>query len=225
MNSRHPFGTALMALLLTSVTAMVLPGKALAQAPTKEADLAKRLEVALKEAAQAKAEADELRARLEQERKRADQAAQEARAQRDAAQAAEAQARRQLEQARAAAEAALLEAQKAQQATQKAPPRGKAPEEALARALADLEREKAKVMDQFALRRAELQKQQNILDEEQQQVLAALEQKAKALRQAGAGHPPAERDKLDQVLERLERIEKRLDQLEKSKANPPQRKR
>jgi len=36
---------------------------------------------------------------------------------------------------------------------------------------------------------------------------------------------PAERDKLDQVLERLERIEKRLDQLEKSKANTPQRKR
>jgi hypothetical protein len=216
---------ALTALLLTSVIVLLVPGKALAQAPTKEADLAKRLEVALKEAAQAKAEAQELRDRLERERKRADQATQEALAQRDAAQAAEALARRQAEQARAAVEAALLEAQKAQQGTQKVPPRGKAPEEALARALADLEREKAKVMDQFALRRAELQKQQNILEVEQQEVLAALEQKAKALRQAGAGRPPAERDKLDQVLERLEKIEQRLGQLEKSTANPPQRKR
>lgn len=244
MNPRTVFTSVLAALLLIGVTGLVLPARSEAQQsrrkekPKKEVDLAKRLEEAQKALEKAKAEADQLRLLLEKERKRAVVAEREALTQRDVAQNAEAEARQQAEQARQEAEKAFQEARDALrratsqenlQPAQKARDKGRekaGPTGAQVRteqaALVELERERAKVLDLFNRQREELTGQLKRLEAEQHKALAELEAKADQLRRAQGrqtepGRVPAPQDKLDQILERLDRMEKRLNQLERNR--------
>ncbi len=228
MKKRNVLVLALAALLLLSLTVLIVPGWGAAQQSKaadkqKDMDLVKRLEEARQEAERAKLEAAELRQQLEKERKRAVQAEVEARAERDAARKAEAEARRRAEQALVAAEAArreteqsLLEAKKAAErqryaaavqaahaAFAKGTEKAKGEEKPLPPAL---EQAKANVVNAFNQKRAELLFQLKRLDEEQHKMLAELERTAL----------------LVQLLERLERIERRLDRLERNQPSAPQ---
>jgi translation initiation factor IF-2 len=217
MNPRDAHLRILAAVLL--ITALVVSSSAAQQPGTadkskQDADLARRLDEARKEAAQAKAEAEALRERLEKERQRALQAEQDARAQRDAAQQAEVEARQRADRARAEAEKALQEAEKIRRA--EAGP-GRQPAQ---HALAELALQRAALLEHFL-------RQRQRLEEEQQKALAELDRKAELLRkgegrQGEVGKGTSDQGKLDQILERLERIEKRLDRLEKDlpKAQP-----
>jgi colicin import membrane protein len=229
MTTRNVFAQTLAALLLAAVTVVLPAGTAQAQQAgtgdqgKKEADLARRLDEARKDAEKAKAEAAELRERLEKERQRAIDAEREARAERDAARKAEAEARRQAQQALAAEAAARQEAEKAladakkkaeqalyaaqlRAAQQEWEGKEKAKGE-LKPSSAALQQAKEKLLNQFNMKRAELVAQLKHLDAEQQKVLGELERQAV----------------LVQILERLERIERRLDQLGKHEPAVPQR--
>jgi len=221
---------ALAIFLVILLTLMGRPGRVEAQ--PADAKLVQKLEQAQAEAQRARAEAESLKAQLEQalDQARAN-AVREAIAQRDAAQFAEAKARQLAKQGLAAREAAESEKKRAQQAQYAA--QLQAAQQAFAREKetargapaglgGDLSRARAELLTNFEQKRAELSAQLKHLDEEQQRMLAAIEKKAQILRERtqgemapGAG--PVGHGTLDQILEKLQSIERRLDRLERQK--------
>lgn len=186
---------------------------------------------------QARAQLEELKQRLELERNRALHAAREAAAQRDALRQAEARARQQAEQAlaaqaeaqRAAAEQARLREMQRAHADQMRAARealAKQKEEAMRSnteaAPFDLEPTREKIKRRFDQQREDLMVQLKHLDEEQRRVLADLGRRAQVLRESGKRQgEPGKSKKLDQILEQLQRIEMRLEQLERNPRRAP----
>jgi len=216
------------------------------QEAEKAADLAGKLDEARREVKRARAEVEALRVRLEQEREKAVQAEREARAQRDAALQAAAVAQRRAEEALAAEAAARQEAAKRLSPAEKnahLPARATAlkmlAQDEFAKrkeqetpagskfSAADFDRAKARKLKEFDLKREELMAQLKHLDEEQQRMLARLEEKVKDFRRLKAfGEPaggPPHPGMLDQILERLQRMEMRLDRLERGQPDAPPR--
>ena len=85
----------------------------------------------------------------------------------------------------------------------------------------ELEQARARLLKEFEARREALIAELKNLEENQRRVLADLERKAAIVRQnsprqtEAAGAPPSA-GKLDQILDRLERIELRLERLERN---------
>jgi colicin import membrane protein len=206
----------------------------------KGADLARDLEKARVELQKARQEIEELRQIAAKERARAEQATQEARRQAEAAQQAEAEARKRAEAARREVEQALIQARQeqadlaqaekarylaaiAQAEKELAQKAGKGKALDVNAALADLDREKAAVLQKFDNARAELAKQMEALESHQRQVLAHIETRKAELLGKVKEKPqkkpsqPRGGDKLDKILDRLDAVEKRLDRIEKGK--------
>jgi colicin import membrane protein len=240
MKTRSMVVLALAALLVLGGAIALPPASRIAAqqsgAADQEADRVKRLEEARQQAEKAKAAAAELRERLEKERNRAEQAEREVRAQRDAAQQAEAEARRRAQQALAAEQAARQEADKARQDAERAryAAEVRAAQEAFAKGnelagkgrskqlLQELEREKAALLTRLQAQRVALMTQLKHLDEEQQRVLEEFAKQAASVSgKAEPGSALPHPDRLDQILERLERIEGRLRRLEKQQPTAP----
>jgi colicin import membrane protein len=209
----------------------------------KGADLAQELEQARAELQKARQEAQEQRQIAAKERDRAEQALQEARRQADLAQQAAAEARAKAEAALRDAERALIQAKQEQadraqaeharylallaqaekeRAQKAAKGKGvKAPD--VKAALAELDKEKATILQKFEQARADLATQLHVLEAQQKQDLAVVEARRAELLGQAKEKPPKTAGatngsgKLDQILERLDAIEKRLDRIEQAK--------
>jgi RNA polymerase sigma factor (sigma-70 family) len=158
--------------------------------PTRAADevrsLREQLEEARRQIADLKAEADRLRQQAEEAQRRAKE---------ELAKASDAQDLARREAAR-----------KIQPGNVYLPSRGKARNTSAA----DMDEGEARVKKEFDAARRALEQQLKELDAKEKEALAVLKDKRKTTQLAA---PTG--DKLDQVLERLERLEKRLDKLER----------
>jgi RNA polymerase sigma factor (sigma-70 family) len=173
-------------------------------------DARERERALLEKLEQARREAEAQRDRAEAERLRAEEALRALKEQLAKAQEAERRARHQAEQA--------LYAENVRQAQQQA---GAKPEEAVR--LKRLDEMEARLRERFKEERKTLTERLKHLEAEERDALAKLEaERGELLRQQNrgpnrpaGGQQPQDGDKLDRILERLERMERRLEALEK----------
>jgi hypothetical protein len=200
-------------------------------------DLVRELEKVRAEAQKARQEAEELRKIATQERARAIQAIQEATDQAHAAKKAQVEAleraeaaRREVERAlgeadeqlKAARYGALIEQARAERSRKAGADKGGQPADVKA-ALAELEKEKAAILQKYREQRAVLAKQLQGLEAQEKATLAQVEARRGEMlgrfkeKARTAPAPEGAEGKLDKILDRLDAIEKRLDQIEKGK--------